>query len=214
MSEETIQQPVERPEDEKHSASGELRKEHKQEKLHKLQEQIDKLQAEKDELFARLQRVSADYMNYQKRSAKQISESIAYEKEIVIKSLLPVLDNFEHTLAGMKTGDDVENLRKGVKIIYEQMLSILKSYGVEQIDSVERKFDPSCHQAVMQETELGKEDGVILKELQRGYRLGEKVLRPGRVVVNKNNGDEKVSTEQQKTVEADDDEDYSDEDRE
>ena len=71
-------------------------KEHKKDKTHKVQEQIDKLQAEKDELFAKLQRLSADYANYQKRSVKQISESIIYEKELLIKSILPVLDNFEH----------------------------------------------------------------------------------------------------------------------
>ena len=201
MSEETTKQPVEQPKNEKHPADSGVHHEHKKENHHKLQEQVDKLQAEKDELFARLQRVSADYMNYQKRSAKQVSEAIAYEKEAIIKSLLPVLDNFEHTLAGVKNGEDVENLHKGVKIIYEQMLSILKSYGVEQISSLGQAFDPSCHQAMMQETEPDKEDGIVLKELQKGYRLGEKVLRPGRVVVNK------------KTVEQGDD-DGSDEDRE
>ncbi len=189
MSEETPKQPVEQPQ------------EHKKEKRHKLEEQIGKLQAEKDELFARLQRVSADYANYQKRSAKQISESIAYEKETIIKSLLPILDNFEHTLAGAENEKDVENFRKGVKMIYEQMLSILKSYGVEQIGSVGQKFDPACHQAVMQKTDGDKDDGTILKELQKCYRLGEKVLRPGRVIVNK------------KTADAGD-EDGSDEDRE
>lgn len=211
MSEET-KQPVEQPKDERHSADSVLHKEHKKERLHKLHEQIEKLRAEKDELFAKLQRLSADYMNYQKRSAKQISESIAYEKEMIIKTLLPVLDNFEHTLSGAENMEDIGSLRKGVKIIYDQMLSILKSHGIEQIGSVGQKFDPSCHQAVMQETQADKEDGVILKELVKGYRFGEKVLRPGRVVVNKKKAGEEGLIEQQKAVEGD--EDYSDEDRE
>jgi molecular chaperone GrpE len=159
--------------------------EHKKGKYHKLAEQVEKLTAEKDELFAKLQRLSADYANYQKRSAKQISESIAYEKESVIKSLLPVLDNFEHTLSGAESLEDAESLRKAVKIIYDQMLAVLKNHGIEQIDSVGQKFDPSCHEAMMQKAEPDKEDMIILEEFLKGYRLGEKVLRPGRVIVNK-----------------------------
>ena len=212
MCDESAKEPVEQQHEEKHPDDSNVHKEHKKEKLHRLYEQMDKLQAEKDELFAKLQRLSADYMNYQKRSAKQISESITYEKETIIKALLPVLDNFEHTLNGAEGIEDIESLHKGVKIIYEQTLSILKSYGVEQIGSVGQKFDPSCHQAMLQRAESDKEDGIILEEFQKGYRLGEKVLRPGRVIVNKKPADEKGLTERQKTVEGD--EDYFDEDRE
>jgi molecular chaperone GrpE len=212
MCDESAKEPVEQQFQQKDTADSGVHKEHKKERLHRLHVQIDKLQAEKDELFAKLQRLSADYINYQKRSAKQISESIAYEKEMIIKSLLPVLDNFEHTLSGAENIEGIESFRKGVKIIYDQMLSILKSHGVQQIGSVGQKFDPSCHQAIMQETEADKEDGIILKELVKGYQLGEKVLRPGRVVVNKKAADEEGLTEQKKTVEGN--EDYSDEDRE
>jgi len=212
MCNEPVKEPIEQQHQQEDTADSSVHKERKKEKLHRLHEQIDKLQAEKDELFAKLQRVSADYINYQKRSAKQIYESIAYEKEMIIKSLLPVLDNFEHTLNGAEGVEDIESFRKGVKIIYDQMLSILKSHGVEQIGSVGQKFDPSYHQAMMQRTESDKEDGIILEEFQKGYRLGDKVLRPGRVVVNKKKADEEGLTEQQKVVEGD--EDYSDEDRE
>ena len=209
---ESEKEPVEQQHEEKHSDDSSVHKEHKREKLHKLHEQIDKLKAEKEELFAKLQRVSADYINYQKRSAKQISESITYEKETIIKSFLPVLDNFEHTLNGAEGIEDIESLRKGIKIIYDQMLSILKNYGVEQIDSVGQKFDPSCHEAMLQKAESDKEDGIILEEFQKGYRLGEKILRPSRVVVNKKSADGEDLTEQQKAVESD--EDYFNEDRE
>jgi len=160
--------------------------EQKKDKHHnKLSEQVEKLTAEKDEVFAQLQRVSADYINYQKRSAKQIFESIAYEKEAIIKSLLPVLDNFEHSLCGAENLQDAESLRKAVKIIYGQMLSILKNHGIEQIGSVGQKFDPACHEAVMNRSEPDKDEFIVLEEFQKGYRIGEKVLRPGRVIVNK-----------------------------
>ena len=167
-------------ENEKDSAEPKKDKHH-----HKLSEQIEKLTAEKDEVFAKLQRVSADYMNYQKRSARQISESVAYEKEWVIKSLLPVLDNFEHSLCGAEKIEDAESLRKAVKMIYDQFLAVLKNHGIEQISSVGGKFDPVCHEAMMNRSEPDKEDCVILDEFQKGYRLGEKVLRPARVIVNK-----------------------------
>jgi molecular chaperone GrpE len=189
------------------SDSAKESKEHKKDKAHNAQEQIDKLQAEKDELFAKLQRLSADYANYQKRSVKQISESIIYEKELLIKSILPVLDNFEHTLGGAEGIEDVEILHKGIKIIYDQMLSILKSYGVEQIGSVGQKFDPSYHEAVMQRVEPDKEEAVILEEFQKGYRLGQNVLRPSRVIVNKKSDEKEDLIQQDEEIEEVQDED-------
>ncbi len=172
--------------------------EHKKDKHnHKLIEQIEKLTAEKDEIFAKLQRLSADYMNYQKRSARQISEAIAYEKESVIKSLLPVLDNFEHSVNGAEKVEDAESIRKAVKMIYDQFLAILKNHEVEQINAVGGKFDPAYHEAMMNRKEPDKEDFTVLDEFQKGYRLGEKVLRPARVIVNKLPASEAESAQEQ-----------------
>ena len=187
MNEEIPKEPSEQQKQEPQSppAEGELHAEHKKDKTHKLHEQIDKLRAEKDEVFARLQRLSADYQNYQKRTAKQIAESITYEKEVVIKSLLPVLDNLDHTIINTEKLPDSGEVLKGIKIIYDQFLTVLKNHGVEQIITVGAKFDPECHQAVMQKTEPDKEDGAILEELRKGYRLGDKILRPASVIVNK-----------------------------
>jgi molecular chaperone GrpE len=165
--------------------SEETPKEHKKDKAHKLHEQIDKLNAEKDETFARLQRLSADYLNFQKRTAKQIAESIAYEKESIIKTLLPVLDNFDHTISRMEKLENADELLKGIKIIYDQFLAILKNHGIEQISTVGQKFDPNFHQALTQKTEPDKEDMIILEEFQKGYKLGDKILRPAVVIVNK-----------------------------
>ena len=184
MNEEIPKEPVEQQKQEPQNppAEGEIHAEHKKDKLHK---QIDKLRAEKDEVFARLQRLSADYQNHQKRTAKQIIESITYEKEVVIKSLLPVLDNLDHTIINTEKLKDSGEVLKGIKIIYDQFLAVLKTHGIEQIIAVGAKFDPSCHQAVMQKTEPDKEDGAILEELRKGYRLGDKILRPASVIVNK-----------------------------
>jgi molecular chaperone GrpE len=150
-----------------------------------LQKQIEGLRKEKDDIFAKLQRVAADYDNYQKRSSKQVADSVNYEKDKIIKSLLPALDNFDHILANLSCGANDENLLKGVRIIYDQMLGVLKSHGVEQITSAGEKFDPAQHEALTQRTEEDKENGIVLEELQKGYRLGGRVLRPSRVIVNK-----------------------------
>ncbi len=153
--------------------------------LEELRKQLETLQKEKDEIFAKLQRVSADYINFQKRVPKQVADTIAYEKEKLIKSLLPTLDNFELTLQNAETIGNIDDLVKGVKIIYDHLLDILKSHNVEQIQAVGEKFDPSQHEAMTHRAEADKEDGVVLEEYQKGYKLNGRVFRPSRVIVNK-----------------------------
>lgn len=160
-------------------------KKNRTKKEQKLAEQIDRLQKEKDELFAKLQRLGADYDNFQKRSSRQLADSLAYEKETLIKTILPALDNFEHTLANAGKSESVDVLAKGVKIIYDQLLSILKSHGVEQIEAADEPFDPARHEAMLQRAEQDKENGIVLEEFQKGYKLNGRVIRPAKVVVNK-----------------------------
>jgi len=159
--------------------------EHKKNELQQFQEQFTVLEKEKDELLGKLQRVSADYANFQKRAPKQISDTIAYEKEKIIKTLLPALDNFEHMLQKAHSAESADILLKGVRIIYDQMLDILKSHGVEQIDALEEQFDPAIHEAMMQRAEPDKENNIVLEEFQKGYKLNGRVIRPSKVIVNK-----------------------------
>jgi molecular chaperone GrpE len=159
-----------------------------QREIEELREQIESLQQEKDDVFGKLQRVSADYANLEKRTAKQIVDRIAYEKETIIKTLLPVLDNFEHTFQKAHSGENTENVDafvKGIRIIHDQMLDILKSHGVEQINALGEKFDPAMHEAIMQRAELQEPDNVVLEEFQKGYKLNSRVIRPSKVIVNK-----------------------------
>jgi molecular chaperone GrpE len=151
----------------------------------KLHQDLESLQKEKDELFGKLQRVSADYANFQKRVPKQIADTICYEKERIIKSLLPALDNFEHTLQNAHSAEDAEVFIKGIQIIHDQMLDIFKSHGVEQIKSPGEKFNPAMHEAMMQKAEPEKEDNIVLEEFQKGYTLNGRVIRPSKVIVNK-----------------------------
>ncbi len=134
------------------------------------------------------QRVSADYANFQKRAPKQIADTIVYEKEKIIKTLLPALDNFESALGGLQkahSGKEGDTLVKGVQIIYDQMLDIFKSHGVEQIKATGEKFDPALHQAMMQRAEPEQEEETVLEEYQKGYKLNGRVIRPSKVIVNK-----------------------------
>ena len=163
----------------------------------KEQKQIEDLQKEKDELFAKLQRVSADYANFQKRAPKQIADTISYEKEKIIKTLLPALDNFEHTLQNAVSAENVDVLVKGIEIVYDQMLDILKSHGVEQIKAVGETFDPALHEAMTQRAEPDQEENIVLEEFQKGYKLNSRVIRPSKVIVNKVASEEPVQEQEQ-----------------
>jgi molecular chaperone GrpE len=150
-----------------------------------LQEELETVQKERDELLGKLQRVSADYANFQKRIPKQVSDSVAYEKESIIRTLLPTLDNFEHTLQKSHSAETVDIVLEGVRIIYDQMTAALKAHGVEPIHAQDEMFDPAQHEAMMRREEPEKEDGVVLEEFQKGYRLNDRVIRPCKVVVNR-----------------------------
>ncbi len=160
-------------------------KENNHEDSKELHDTIETLQKEKNEIFEKLQRISADYANFQKRVPRQISDSINYEKEKIIKSLLPVLDNFERTIHNANKSENIEALAKGVQIVYDHMLDILKSHGVEQLITTNQKFDPAMHEALVSKNEPDKEDNIVLEEYQKGYKLNERVIRPSKVVVNK-----------------------------
>ena len=170
-------QSKEKPEQERRTKS-------KESELEELRQQWQDLQKEKDEVFEKLQRVSADYANFQKRVPKQIADTIVYEKENIIKTLLPVLDNFDHTLQNAGSAADAEVLVKGVRIIYDQMLDILKLHGVEQIDALGEGFDPALHEAMMRREEADRDENIVLEEFQKGYKLNGRVIRPSKVIVN------------------------------
>ncbi len=197
----------------KKAQKAEEQKEPKAEKseLEKLRQQIEDLQKEKDELFGKLQRVGADYENFQKRVPKQIADTIAYEKEKIIKTFLPALDNFEHTLQNAHSAENTNVLVKGIQIIYDQMLDTLKTHGIEQIEALDEKFDPALHEAMMQKAEPEREENIVLEEFQKGYKLNGRVIRPSKVIVNKLPLQQEVPDEQETADMEDDTTDTSDE---
>ncbi|MBN1125129.1 MAG: nucleotide exchange factor GrpE [Sedimentisphaerales bacterium] len=156
--------------------------------VEELEQKIDELSSEKQELLDKYQRLQADYANHVKRTPKQIADSVAYEKRVILLSLLPSLDNFAHALTSARSAKEnqsAEGIVKGVELILQHLLDALKVHGVQQVESLGKPFDPSVHEAVMQRYEEGKPDGIVLEEFQAGYLLNGQTLRPAKVIVNK-----------------------------
>ncbi len=157
-------------------------------KLETLENQVEELTAEKLDVFEQLQRVSADYANFQKRAPKQIADSVAYEKKAILRSLLPSVDNFEHALSHASTAggeEAMDNIIKGIQLVFDHMLDALKTHGVKRIDALGNPFDPNLHEAMMRRSEPDKEDNTVLEVYQAGYMVNDQVLRPSKVIVNK-----------------------------
>ena len=154
-------------------------------KIAEMEAKLTEVTKEKDDLFEQLQRVSADYANFQKRVPKQIADSVSYQKKDVLRSILSSLDNFEHTLAGAAKAETVESVVEGIKITFDHMLDALKAHKVEKIESLGKEFDPVFHEAMMRREEADKPDNTVLEEFQSGYMMGDQVLRPAKVIVNK-----------------------------
>jgi molecular chaperone GrpE len=154
-------------------------------KIAELEEKLAEVTKEKDDLFEQLQRVSADYANFQKRVPKQIADSVSYQKKDVLRSILPSLDNLEHALAAADKAETIESVVEGVQLTFDHMLDALKAHKVEKIEALGKEFDPAMHEAMMRREEKDKSDNIVLEEFQSGYMMGDTVLRPTKVIVNK-----------------------------
>nr|WP_246218172.1 nucleotide exchange factor GrpE [Litoribacterium kuwaitense] len=146
--------------------------------------EIEALQKKLEETEQRLLRVQADYDNYRRRTKNEAIAQEKYRAQSLVTDLLPVLDNFERALAVDSTSEEVANVLKGVDMVYQQMKQSLEKEGVTEIESVGQQFDPNVHQAVMQVSEEGIASGEVVEELQKGYTLKDRVLRPSMVKVN------------------------------
>ncbi len=133
-----------------------------------------------DEYKDALQRLQADFENYKKRCDRESASFRKYANAELIKSLLPILDSFELAL---KNNGEHEKFVKGVEMIYAQLYSLLEDKGLRKICSEGRKFDPYTQEVLLQEE--SEKDGIVLEELQKGYLLGDAVLRHSKVKVGK-----------------------------
>ena len=156
------------------------------EKIEALQQELESVQTERDELLGKLQRVSADYANFEKRMTKQVRNTVAYEKKSIIKTLLPTLHDLERTLRESHAPESTEAVLKGVQIIYDEMVKALATHGVEQIHVLlGETFDPTRHEGIECRVNPDEPDQVVLEESEKGYQLNGQVILPSKVVVNR-----------------------------
>ena len=142
----------------------------------------------------RIVRLTADFDNFRKRAQREKDEARQFANQGLLEKLLPVLDNFEMALTAVKDADP--SVRDGVQMILDQLLGVLKESGVEPVDAMGQPFDPNLHEALSQEETTEVEEGTVVQQVQRGYKLNDRLVRPARVVVAKAPGAaEEASTE-------------------
>lgn len=148
------------------------------------EQKIKELEAKIAEEEARYLRLRADYDNLARRTRLDREAAEKYRAQSLLTELLPVLDNLDRALQVEVTSEEAASLYKGVDMVYQQLLAATAKEGLEVIAAEGEQFDPNIHQAVMQEQDSEKEAGIVLRELQKGYQLKDRVLRPAMVSVN------------------------------
>jgi molecular chaperone GrpE len=147
---------------------------------------VDALVAERDEYLNDLKRVAAEFENFRKRTAREQESLLSRASERLVKELLPVLDDLERALDAAEQHEEAK-LEEGVRLVHRQLADTLRKEGLEEIPT-DGQFDPHVHEALL--TQPGDaEEGSVIEVLQKGYRLGDRVLRPARVVVSAGGGD-------------------------
>ena len=139
---------------------------------------LDDLQRERDEYLELAKRTKADFENFRKRVAREAAEAEIRARAELAKQIVPVLDNLERALAA--AGEEEDHLAQGVRLVYEELVAVLRRAGVESYEPAGEEFDPDWHEAML--TRPG-EVGQVIEVLEKGYRLDGQVLRPARVVV-------------------------------
>jgi molecular chaperone GrpE len=148
-----------------------------------LADEIVELRKERDLLHDRLLRQAAEFDNYRKRIDRERKDSTQLAAIDFVQELLPVIDNFERALQIEAPG--AESYRQGLEIIHRALMDMLRKRGVTPIDAVGTTFDPQVHQAVAYEESPDLRDGEVMEQFTRGYRLGDKLIRPAMVKVAK-----------------------------
>jgi molecular chaperone GrpE len=133
------------------------------------------------EVDDRLLRLAADFDNYKKRAARERAEYVAFANERILKELLPILDDLERALSAAEQHEEAQ-LEEGVRLVHRSLASLLERQGVKEI-ATEGKFDPHVHEALLAQPSEEKEQGDVLDVIQKGYTLGDRVVRPARVIV-------------------------------
>ncbi len=162
-----------------------MKKKRKESETKKLKKKLEEIEKQKKEYLAGWQRERADFLNYKKNEMEKISELLKYANSGFVLKLLPILDNFDIAQKQISKKAKSNKDIKGLLQIKNQLKDFLKSNGIEQIEVLGKEFDPVCHEIVELAEKKGKKSGFILEEIQKGYTIHGKLLRPAKVKVVK-----------------------------
>jgi molecular chaperone GrpE len=156
-----------------------------EEEMNLMQKELNEAEVQTQVAIDKMMRLAADFDNYKKRNAKEYENIRKYAAENIIKELIPIVDNFERAIESATESKDFNSFIEGVKLILNQMLNLLDKEGVTRIKAVGEVFDPNVHEAVMHIASDEYPENVIIQELQKGYILRDKLVRPSMVAVSK-----------------------------
>jgi len=149
-----------------------------------LRQSLDQAKAKEKEVYEQLIRLAAEFENFRKKTEARIAEARRYGREDVLLGILPLTDALHQAESAVKDAKDTDSLKKGLALMAQQFDKFLKDQGLVPIKSLGEKLDPHRHEAVAQEVNDEKEDNLIVGEIQRGYTLEDRVVRPARVRVS------------------------------
>lgn len=144
---------------------------------------VVELEAELQTTKDRWLRAVADLENYKKRVKREIDEATLSSVQRLLPAFLPTMDNLERALEVSGPGASVEQLARGIQMVRDEFMAALRKHGIEPVPSVGTAFDPSIHDALQQVDSPDHAPGVVVREFERGYRLGERLIRPARVII-------------------------------
>jgi molecular chaperone GrpE len=147
-------------------------------------DQLKELETKLEETTNRMLRLQADYDNFRRRSKQEKESAAKYRSQSLAESLIPALDNFERAMMIDAQSDETKSLLQGMEMVYRQLKEALANEGIEPIESVGQPFDPHVHQAVMQVESEEYDSNIVVEEMQKGYQLKDRVIRPAMVKVN------------------------------
>jgi len=159
---------------------------------------LESLEKEGKESYDRFLRVSAEFENYKKRAAREMNDFRKFANESFIKAMLPVVDNLDRAIESSSNDDHAQNsVLEGVNMTLKEILKVFEQFNVKPFESLGKAFDPALHQAVMQEETDDHPENTVLNELQKGYMMHDRLLRPAMVVVSKTKEPENQENEAQ-----------------
>ncbi|MDO9533265.1 MAG: nucleotide exchange factor GrpE [Deltaproteobacteria bacterium] len=165
-----------------------------------LRHMLEEKTKEAEENYARLLRLAADMENLKKRQERERADLLQFANENLVKELLPVVDNLERALDHGRQLEAPQALLEGIEMVHQGFLKALDRFGVTAHNSLGQQFDPAFHNAMMQEEAPDVPDGSVIKELQKGYLMNQRLLRPAMVVVASNTQNETTSNQNDSMV--------------